>query len=121
MTPDDLRQELELKIVEFIKKALIAGVITEERSQQLSQLTLDTLKPDMTFEELYSAIFSLDDAATELSPIVYPYIKNYEENVTKKASEMVSSYIKVGKFDAATKLGKTAASHQVKLQWQGQS
>ena len=82
-------------------------------------MVLDTLKPGMNFEDLYSAIFSLDDSATELSPIILPYVRNYEENVTKKATEMISSYIKVGKFDAAAKLGKDAASHQVKLQWQG--
>lgn len=119
MSPDDVREEVELAIVEYIKRALAAGAITEERSQQLSQMVLDTLKPGMSFEDLYSAIFSLDDAATELAPIVLPYIKNYEENVTKKATDVISSYIKVGKYDAAVKLGRDAASHSVKLEWQG--
>jgi hypothetical protein len=121
MSPDDLRQELELTIVEYIKRALAAGAITEERGQQLSQIVLDTLKPGMNFEDLYSAIFMLDDSSPELSPIILPYVKNYEENVTKKATEMISSYIKVGKYDAAVKLGNDAASHTVKLQWQGSS
>jgi hypothetical protein len=119
MTPDDIREEIELAVVELIKAKTADGTMTEERGQQISQLVLDTLQPGMPFEELYRAIFHLDDACQELSPIVLPYAKNYEENIAQKATDMVASYIKVGKYDAAVKLAEDVINEKVNLQWQG--
>lgn len=119
MSPDDIRQEIELKVVELIKASLAAGTMTEARSQQISKLVLDTLRPGMTLEELYAAIFHLDDNATELSPVVLPYARQYEENVTQRAAEMVKNYIRVGKYDAAVKLAEDAIEGNVHLAWQG--
>lgn len=119
MTPDDLRQQIELKVVEMIKQKLSDGTMTEERSQELSQIVLDTLKPGMSFEELYRAIPKLDDNASELSPIILPILRNYEQNVNKKALESVSNLIKLGQFDAAAKLADRAINQDVKLVWQG--
>jgi hypothetical protein len=119
MSPDDLRQDLELKIVEYIKTKLAEGTMTEERSQQVSQMVLDTLQPGMSMEALYRAIFRLDDACTELSPIVIPYARDYETNVTQKAAELVKKYIRTGQYDAAVKLAKDAITENVKISWQG--
>lgn len=119
MTPDDLRQQIELKVVEMIKQKLSDGTMTEERSQELSQIVLDTLKPGMSFEELYRAVPRLDDNASELSPIILPILRGYEQNVNKKALESVSDLIKQGQFDAAAKLADRAINQDVKLVWQG--
>lgn len=119
MSPDDLRQDLELKIVEFIKAKLADGTMTEERSQQVSQMVLDTLTPGMSMEALYRAIFDLDDTCTELSPIVLPYARDYENNVTQKATDVVRKYIRIGQYDAAVKLAKDAVNENVKISWQG--
>jgi hypothetical protein len=119
MTPDDLRQQIELTIVEFIKKALGAGTMTEERAQQISQVVLDTVKPGMGFDELYKAIPRLDDTCQEISPVILPYLKQYEENVNKKALEEISNLIKMGEYDAATSLGKKVVNQEVELVWQG--
>ena len=119
MTPDDIRQEIELKVVELIKAKLTDGTMTEERSRQISQLVLDTLKPGMGMEELYKAIFSLDDNSSELSSIVLPYAKQYEFNVTQKTVDVVKNCINIGKYDAAVDLTKRAIKNEVKLEWQG--
>jgi len=119
MTPDQIREDIELAVVELIKAKLADGTMTDARSQQISQMVLDTLKPGMSLEELYKAIFTLDDKCTELSPIVLPYAQKYEENIAQKASDVVSSYIKVGKYDAAIKLTDDVVNENVKLQWQG--
>jgi hypothetical protein len=121
MSPDDIRQDIELKVVELINAGLAAGTMTEARSKQISQLVLSTLRPGMTLEELYSAIFHLDDNATELSPVVLPYARQYEDNVTQRAAEMVKNYIRVGKYDAAVKLAQDAIGQRVKLSWEGAS
>jgi hypothetical protein len=119
MTADEIRENIELAVVELIKQKLADGSMTEERSQQISQLILDSLKPGMSLEELYKAIFTLDDTVTELAPIVLPYAKTYEQNVAQKASDVVSSYIKVGNYDAAIKLTDDVVNENVKLEWQG--
>ena len=119
MSPDDIRQDIELKVVEFIKTGLEAGTMTEQRSQQISQVVLDSLKPGMEMEHLYKAIFTLDDVCSELSNIVLPYAKEYEKNVTDKATNMVQKYIKVGQFDAAISLAGKAIKQDIRLEWQG--
>lgn len=119
MTPDDLRQQIELKVVELIKAKLAEGSMSEERAQQASQVVLDTLKPGMSFEELYQAIGRLDDTVQELAPVVLPIMEQYEREIVKPIEKNVSELIRQGQYDAASKLAKKAISQDVKLQWTG--
>ena len=119
MTPDDLRQDVELKVVELIKQKLADGTMTEERSQAVAQLVLDSLKPDMSFDELYKAIFKLDNMYTELSPVVLPIIRDYDKNVTQKIQAAVQELIKQGHYEEAEKLAQKAVSGNIKVVWQG--
>lgn len=121
MTPDDIRQQIELNVVELIKTGLADGTMTEDRSQAISQMVLDTLTPGMTFEELYRAIPKLDDAFQELSPVILPILKDYETNITQKVKLNVEDLIKQGQFDAAAKLAQKAVDQDVKLVWTGKS
>ncbi len=119
MTPDDIRQQVELQVVELIKAKLADGTFTEERAQQASQIVLDTLKPGMSFEELYKAIAKLDDTVQELAPVVLPIMRQYEEQIVKPIEKNVEDLIRQGQYDAATKLAKEAISQDVKLEWTG--
>ncbi len=119
MTPDDLRQQIELQVVEMIKAKLADGTMTEDRSQELSRIVLEGLQPGMSFEELFRAIPKLDDGATELSPIILPVLRDYEENINKKAMQGVQELIKQGQYDAAVKLADNAIHQEVTLSWHG--
>ena len=119
MSPDDLRQQIELQAVELIKAKLADGSMTEERAQQASQVVLDMLKPGMSFEELYRAIAKLDDTVQELAPVVLPIMQQYEDQIVKPIEKIVSDLIRQGQYDAATKLAKRAISQDVKLEWTG--
>lgn len=121
MTPDDIRQQIELKVVELVKAGMADGTITEERSQKLSQRVLDLIQPGMSMEALYKAIAKLDDAMPELSPIVLPYLVDYEHNVTKQAQETVRNLIKQGQFDAAAILAEKVIKQDVQLVWEGRA
>lgn len=121
MTPDDIRQQIELKVVELIKARLADGSITEERAQALSQVVLDTVRPGMSFEALYKAVARLDDFAPELAPIVLPLMRQYEDTVVAQAHEHVRNLIREGQYDAATKLAKNAISQNINLVWKGTS
>ena len=119
MTPDDIRQQIELQVVELIKMKLADGSMTEERAQQASQIVLDTLKPGMTFEELYRAVARLDDTVQELAPVVLPVMRQYEEQIVQPIGKNVSELIRQGQYDAATKLAQRAIKQDVKLEWTG--
>jgi len=119
MSPDDIRQEIELKVVEMIKTNLTEGVLTEERAQELSQIVLDTLRPGMTFTELFGAIARLDDTAPELSPFIVPYLKQYEREIAQKAEQNVRNLIKQGQYDAASKLAESVIKQNVSVVWNG--
>jgi hypothetical protein len=115
MSPDDIRKEIELKVVELLKAKLSDGTMTEERSKAVSKIVLDLLQPGMNLTDLYKAIMQLDDACPELSPIVLPYAKQYEESITQKATTQVQDYIRVGKYDSAVNLARKVASQDVEL------
>jgi hypothetical protein len=119
MTPDDIRQQIELQVVDLIKKKLADGSMTEERAQQASQIVLDTLKPGMSYEDLYRAIARLDDTVQELAPVVLPIMKQYERDIVKPIEKNVQDLIMQGQFDAATKLAKQAIGQEVKLEYIG--
>lgn len=119
MTPDDLRQQIELAVVELIKAKLADGTMTEERAQDISQLVLDLLKPSMSFEELYKVIPKLDDSFQELAPIVLPYVRDYEERIVKQAQKGVQNLMRQGQYDAAATLAQQAVKQEVKLEWVG--
>lgn len=121
MTPDDIRQQIELKVVDLIKTRLADGSITEDRAQTLSQIVLDTVKPGMSFEELYKAVAKLDDFAPELAPIVLPLMRQYEDTVVAQAQDAVSSLIRQGQYDAASTLAKKAINQNINIVWNGTS
>lgn len=119
MSPDDLRQNIELNAVELIKRGLESGQFTEERAQQLSQTVLEVIQPGMNFEQLYKAVSKLDDSSPELAPIVVPIMRDYEEHIAKQALNGVKDLIKQGQYDAASKLAQKVVDQDVKLVWQG--
>ena len=119
MSPDELREQIELEIVELLRAKLDAMEITDTRAKAIAQRALDVLRVGMSFEELYKAIPTLDDTMPELAPVVLPHIRDYETNVTSQALKNVRNLIKQGQFDAAAALGKKASSRDVELVWTG--
>lgn len=119
MTPDELREQIELEIVEFLQAKMEAGEINDVRAKAIAQRTLDILRVGMSFEELYKAIPLLDDTMPELAPIVLPHVRDYETNVTSQALENVRNLIQQGQYDAAATLAKKASSRDVGLTWMG--
>ncbi|MBI3559769.1 hypothetical protein HY087_01405 [Candidatus Gottesmanbacteria bacterium] len=117
MSPDDIRQQIELKVVELLRKAVTEGTMTEERSQQIAKLVLEHLQPGMSWQQLYKAIPKLDDASQEISPIIIPYLREYEDKVAQAAEGTVRDFIRQGKYDAAVKLAERVIAQDVDLVW----
>lgn len=118
MTAEEMRQDIELKVVELIKEKLADGSMTEERSQQMAQHVLDTLKPGMSFEEIYKVLGSMDNHYPELSGVILPALREYEENVVTQVQDGVRDLIRQGQYDAAEKLARKAITQDVDVVWQ---
>ncbi len=121
MSPDDIRQEIELKVVEFLKEKSADGTIIEERSQQIAQRVLEVLQPGMSLEELYRTIPKLDDTCPEISFIIVPYLRQYEDRITSSAQTTVSNLIKQGQYESASNIAQKVIKQDVKLIWEGKS
>lgn len=119
MSPDDIREQIEADIVDLIKVKVEAEEMTEDRAQALAQLVLDRLKPGMSLEDLYKTLPHLDDNFSEISHIIVPYLRDYEEGVAKPAIAQVSQLIKTGRYKEAQELAERVITQDVKLVWTG--
>ena len=119
MSPDDIREQIEADIVYLIKVKVEAEEMTEDRAQALAQLVLDRLKPGMSLEDLYKTLPHLDDNFSEISHIIVPYLRDYEEGVAKPAIAQVSQLIKTGRYKEAQELAERVIAQDVKLVWTG--
>lgn len=119
MTPDDIREQIEAQVVELIRVKVENEEMTEERAQAIAQRILDYLKPGMSLEELYKALPKLDDTFSEIGHILVPYLKDYEEGVTKQAAIQVRDLIKKGMYKEAQDLADRVIKQDVKLVWTG--
>lgn len=121
MNPDDIREQIEASVVDFIKQKVEAEEMSEERAQQLAQSILDRLKPGMSLEDLYKTLPHLDDNFSEISHIIVPYLRDYEEGVTKPAIDQVRQLIRNGHYHEAEQLAEKVIHQDVKLVWTGSS
>lgn len=121
MSPDDIRERIEAQVVDVIKLKVENEEMTEERAQELASRVLELLKPNMSLEDLYKALPKLDDNFAEVSSIIIPYLRDYEEGVTKKAAFQVRDLIISGHLKEAQDLADRVIRQDVKLVWTGSS
>lgn len=110
---DDFRKIIEVEVLKIIKDLAEKGQTPKERLQELAQLTLDLIKPGMSLEELYGSAVKLDDTHSELAPVVFKVMKEYEETYEKKALSSVSELVKSGNFDQAQDMVKKVLKFKI--------
>ncbi|MBI4226389.1 hypothetical protein HY612_04735 [Candidatus Roizmanbacteria bacterium] len=104
--PEEFRKMIEVEVLKIIKDLAEKGQTSQERIQEIARLALDLIKPDMNLEELYSNAVKLDDRHSELAPIVFKVMKEYEETYEKKALVHVSQLVKSGHYEKAQDMVK---------------
>lgn len=102
----EFQKYIELEVLKIIKELAEKGQTSKERIQEIARLTLTLIHPGMSLSELYQNAVKLDDQYSELCPVVFRIMKEYEEKYSQKAIENVSSLIKSGKYDQAQDLVK---------------
>ncbi len=110
---DEFRQFIEVEVLKIIKKLIQAGETPKEEIHEISQLTLDLIKPGMTIEELYSNAVKLDDKNSKLAPLVHVIMNAYETHFEHKAIDQVAGLIKSGKYDDAQDMVKKVLEFKI--------
>lgn len=105
-TVEDFRKFIEVEVLNIIQDLAEKGTADQEKIQAIARLTLELIKPGMTLEQLYLNAVKLDDQYSELAPVVYKVMHEYEEKYQQKALNQVSEYIKKGSYDEAQELVK---------------
>jgi len=103
---EEFRKYIEVEVLRVIRDLADGGAITKERIQEIARLTLTLIHPGMTIEQLYNNAVKLDDSHSELAPVVFKIMKEYEDRYSQKAINAVSGLIKDGKYDEAQDLVK---------------
>jgi Asp-tRNA(Asn)/Glu-tRNA(Gln) amidotransferase A subunit family amidase len=98
---ETFRKFIEVEILDIIRDLSSQGAETEEKVQQIAQLTLEKIKVGMTIEELFKNAIELDDSFSELSPVTVKVMQFYEQNFERKAVDDVASYVRMGNYQGA--------------------
>ena len=110
---EDFRKYIEVETLKIIKKLAEEGKTEKEKIQAIAQKTLELIKPGMTLEELYQNAVKLDDNFSELAPLVYVIMHQYEEKYEKKALEQVSQLVRAKQFDQAEEMVKKVLAFKI--------
>jgi hypothetical protein len=110
---EEFREYIEKEVLVIIKDLAEKGQTPPERIQEMAKLTLELVKPGMTFEQLYHNAAKLDDQYSELAPVVVKLMREYEDKFHKKALESVSLLIKNGKYDDAQSMVKKVLQYKM--------
>ncbi|MBI3620110.1 hypothetical protein HY214_03145 [Candidatus Roizmanbacteria bacterium] len=103
---EEFRKFIETQVLGIIQQLAEKGNTPQEQIQKLAQLTIDLIKPGMTLEELFQNAVKLDDRHSELAPVVYQVMKEYEKKYEQKAVAQVSQLVKMGRYDDAASVVK---------------
>lgn len=110
---ENFRKTIETEVLKIIKDLAEKGQTTKERIQEIAQLTITLIKPGMSLEELYVNAIKLDDLHSELAPVVFKIMKEYEEKYEKRALAQVSQLIKSGEYESAQDMVKKVLQFKI--------
>lgn len=112
-TTDEFRKMIEVEVLKIIKDLAEKGQTPQERIQEIAELTLNLIKPGMNLEDLYSNAVKLDDRHSELAPVVFKVMKEYEEVYEKNALTNVRELVKSGDYDQAQDMVKKVLKFKI--------
>lgn len=110
---DEFQKYIEVEVLTIIKELAEKGQTSKERIQEIARLTLTLIHTGMSLQELYQNAIKLDDQHSELCPVVFRIMKEYEEKYSQKAIAGVSNLIKSGKYEEAQEMVKKVLQFKI--------
>ena len=117
---DKLRQIVEWQVLELIKKMSEFGKMTNEQAQQIAKRTIELLKPGMSLEEFFKNVMKIDDGLPELSFIVLPLAKIYQEKIENPSIDAVRELVRKTNYDTAVNLSQKIVDQDIKIKFVAQ-
>jgi len=114
MDPEEYRKQLERNILAIIEEKLRNGQMDTERAKAIARLTLDTLHPPLTLEQIYKLAPTLDDHFSELTKAVLPIVHDHHEEIRNVVVKHAQKLIKMGEIDKANSVLKQATQEETK-------
>lgn len=115
MGPEDKRKAIEVEILKVMKEKLEKGEMDAERAGQIARFTLKVLHPGISLEELYKVVPTLDDQFAELSAVVVPILREYDEKIETLVRGKVEELIRQGHFSEASDLAKKVVQKDINV------
>lgn len=113
--PDDLKSEIQSKIVDLITKKLESGQMSPERAKEIAKMILDKLSGSYTFEELIKIIPKLDDQFEELGQVIVPVMVDYEKRMREEINTKINDHLQQKNFDEVLRIAKDAITMESQL------
>lgn len=98
---EEFRHFIEKEVLAVINSLASQPNFDAERIRSMARLALDLIEPGLTLDQLYQNAVKLDDQFSELAPVVFKIMREYEEKYEKKALSVVSQLIRQGQYDQA--------------------
>jgi len=112
---EELKEQLQAKIVEIITSKLEAGEITQDRAKDIAKYVLEQLPEGISYQKMMEIVPKLDDHFHELGAAVIPVMIEYERKMKKIIEERIQTLIKANKLDEALDFTKKAINFEKSL------
>ena len=112
---EEVKEQLQAKIVEIITSKLESGEMTEDRAKQIAKHVLDQLPEGISYQQLMEKIPRLDDHFHEIGSAVIPIMVEYEKKMKAIIEERISALLKANKLDEALDFTKKAINFEKSL------
>lgn len=113
--PEELKKEVQARIVDLITRKLEAGQMSADRAREIAKMILDRMSGNISFEELIKLIPKLDDQFQELSQVIVPIMVDYEKRMREEINTKIDSHLKQKNFDEVLRIAKEAIEHESQL------
>ena len=94
--------------------------MTNEQAQQIAKRTIELLKPGMSLEEFFKNVMKIDDGLPELSFIVLPLAKIYQEKIENPSIDAVRELVRKTNYDTAVNLSQKIVDQDIKIKFVAQ-
>ena len=112
---EEIKEQLQSKIVEIITSKLESGEITQDRAKEIAKFVLDQLPDGVSYQKLMEIVPKLDDHFHELSEAVVPIMVDYEKKMKAIIEDRISTLLKANKLDEALDITQKAINFEKSL------
>lgn len=112
---EEVKEQLQAKIVEIITSKLESGEMTQDRAKEIAKYVLDQLPEGVSYQKMMEIVPKLDDHFHELSAAVVPVMVEYEKKMKTMIEERILALLKANKLDEALDITQKAINFEKSL------